>query len=144
MEQIAVREERAKEVAEHNQWPARPQLTRQSEPKYARYARFTANFDFINDADKKIKQVTWECTLVSLTTGQTIARYTLVTRKGIAPHSAAVLSQSVKVPLVSFYPKVVSAGQINQSKYDIPKVVQAEQINLVKEIRYRDGSIGTP
>jgi hypothetical protein len=139
--EIATRENRDREVADHNQWPTRPKSTRPSKP---RYARFTANFEFTNNTDKQIKQVTWECILVSLTTGLPIERYTVVTSKTIAPRSTAVLSQSVKVPLVSFYPKVVQAGQTNQSPYEIPDVVQAEQINQVKEIRYRDGSIGTP
>ena len=140
-EQIARQEARAKEVAEHNQWPASPQLTRLGNPEFA---RLTANLVFINDTGKKIKQVVWECTLVSLTTRQPIASYHLVTRKGIAPHSAAVLSEAVMVPLESFYPKLISVSQTNQSKYELPKVVQAEQINRVKEIRYKDGSVSTP
>ena len=84
------------------------------------------------------------CTLVSLTTRQTIASYTLVTRKIIAPHRTAVLGQAVMVPLEPFYPTGTSASQTKQSKYELPKVVQAEQINRVKEIRYMDGSISTP
>ena len=139
-EQNAMWEARLAE-AEHNKWPTRPQLT----PLGKRgFARFTANFDFANDTDKKIKQVMWECTLVSLSTRETIASYTLVTRKGIAPHSTSVLSQAVVVPLEPFYPKVTSTSQTKQSKYELPKVLQVEQINRVKEIRYKDGSISTP
>ena len=128
------------EVA-NNQSPAHPRLTW---PGKWEFARFTANFEFANDTDKTIKQVVWECTLVSLSTRQTIASYTLVTRKGIAPHRTSVLSKAVLVPLESFYPKVTSTSSANQSKDELPKVVQAVQTNRVKEIRYKDGSISTP
>src|SRR5260221_6773388 len=51
--------------AKNNQSPAHPQLTWRGKWEFA---RFTANFEFANDTDKKIKQVVWECTLVSLST----------------------------------------------------------------------------
>jgi hypothetical protein len=151
--EIVAREDRDREVADHNQWPTRPRFTRPNKT----HGEITAKFEFANNTNKEIKQVTWECILVSLTTGQPIASYTVVTSKSIAPQSTAVLSKKVKVPLGSFYSKVVPVGQTNQSpyptintelllpytQYDLPDIVQVEQINQVKQIRYRDGSIGT-
>jgi hypothetical protein len=108
------------------------------------YGRLDAELKVANDADKKIKQITWECTLVHLDTRQVIARYTFVTHKDIAPHREAVLSQKVVVPLNSFYEaKVVSASAPSKPK-SLPDVVQAEQVNQVKEIRYADGSVVNP
>lgn len=154
------------EMAQHNQWPTRVRFTR---PNKTYYGELTAKFEFANNTNKEIKQVTWEFILVSLTTGQPIASYTVVTNKSIAPQSTAVLSKKVKVPLESFYtsPTGAGSGTVPGSEtfwdhgwrsplglpfsltgkspsYDLPDVVQAEQFSQAKQIKYRDGSIGTP
>jgi hypothetical protein len=139
----AARSQRDADFDARNTWPRRPLLQPIPIAK-SQYGQLNAEFKVANDADKKIKQITWECTLVHLDTRQVIARYTFVTNKDIAPHREALLSRKVVVPLNSFYePKVVSASAPGKPK-SLPDVVQAEQVNEVKEIRYADGSVVNP
>lgn len=137
---LARRAERQEERDEHNAFPSRINPNAMLAP---RYAPFKAKFAITNDSDKKIKAITWECSLISLDEKKTIANYRLVTRKNIAPHRSATLSEKVVVPLASFSPKVVPANQ-TKTKPVVPHVVQAEQVNKIIEIRYADGSVVRP
>jgi hypothetical protein len=140
----AYRAKRVKAFADHNDWPPqRPQLSPLFKPR--QYARFKAEFVVTNDSPGKIKEITWECTLINPENGKTVATYRLVTRKGIAPYRQATLSETVQVPLLPFYgPKVVPVDKINEIKYGPPDVIKAEQINKIIQIKYADGSVKTP
>lgn len=108
------------------------------------YARTEIRFGLVNEAAKKIKQITWECTLVHPETQAEIAKYTFVTRKNIAPYQEAILKETVEVPMNQYYGKVVPVGQVGKQKDQLPPVVQAVQFNKVIEIKYADGSLSRP
>jgi hypothetical protein len=103
--------------------------------------RFDASVAVTNDTAKKIKQITWETSLINTATMTTIATYTLVTRKKIAPHEVVTLKKKVEVPLD---PGVISANQTNQVKRGVPNVIRTEQVSKIREIEYADGSVSTP
>ena len=105
------------------------------------YMRFDASVAVTNDTAKKIKQVTWESSLINVATMKTIATYTLVTRKKIAPHEVVTLTKKVLVPLDL---RVISANQTNQVKHGVPNVIRTEQVSKIREIEYTDGSVSTP
>jgi hypothetical protein len=105
------------------------------------YMRFYASVAVTNDTAKKIKRITWETSLINTATMTTIATYSLVTRKKIAPHEVVTLSKKVEVPLD---PRVISANQTNQVKRGVPNVIRTEQVSKIKEIEYTDGSVSTP
>ena len=64
------------QAVDDNRW--RP---RRGAPSFALYMRFDASVAVTNDTAKKIKQITWESSLIDVATMKTIATYTLVTRK---------------------------------------------------------------
>lgn len=105
------------------------------------YMRFEASVAVTNDTAKKIKQITWESSLIDVATRKPIATYTLVTRKKIAPHEVVTISKKVEVPLD---PRVISADQTNPAKRGVPNVIRTEQVSKIKEIEYADGSINSP
>ena len=119
-----------------NRW--RP---RRGAPSFALYMRFDASVAVTNDTAKKIKRITWETSLIDTATMTTIATYTLVTRKKIAPHEVVTLSKKVEVPLD---PRVISANQTNQVRRGVPNVIRTEQVSKIREIEYTDGSVSTP
>jgi hypothetical protein len=114
---------------------------RRGGPFSAFYMRFDASVAVTNDTAKKIKQITWECTLVDVATMKPIATYTLVTRKKIAPHEVVTLSKKVEVPLD---PRVISANQTAPVKRGVPNVIRTKQVSKIREIEYTDGSVSTP
>ena len=124
------------QAVDDNRW--RP---RRGAPSFALYMRFDASVAVTNDTAKKIKQITWETSLIDTATMTTIATYTLVTRKKIAPHEVVTLSKKVEVPLD---PRVISANQTNQVKRGVPNVIRTEQLSKIREIEYTDGSVSTP
>lgn len=126
------------QAIDDNRW--RPRRGAPS-PAYGLYMSFDASVAVTNDTAKKIKQITWESSLVDVATMKTIATYTLVTRKRIAPHKVVTLSKKVEVPLD---PRVISANQTNQVKRGIPNVIQTEQVSKIREIEYTDGSVSSP
>ena len=123
----AAREERAQDIADHNKWPERPHLS--SFFNRPQYTPYKAVFAITNNTAKKIKQVTWECTFIDPTTKRTIASYTLVTNKRIAPQKDANLKETVIVPLTGL---------------PDAEVHQAIQINEIKEVKFTDGSVVRP
>lgn len=126
-------------IRQHDEWPARPTVQR-SGKQY--YTRIEARFAVVNDTAKKVKSITWECTLLHPETNNQLAKYTIVSRKKIAPYGGAILKEKVAVPLNSFYgPKVVSADQVTTVKSGLPDNVQAVQVNKILEILYTDGSV---
>ena len=124
------------QAVDDNRW--RP---RRGAPSFALYMRFDASVAVTNDTAKKIKQITWETSLINTATMTTIATYTLVTRKKIAPHEVVTLKKKVEVPLD---PGVISANQTNQVKRGVPNVIRTEQVSKIREIEYTDGSVSTP
>jgi hypothetical protein len=123
--------------------PRNPALSKL--PLRPQYTKFQAKFPIINQTDKKIEEVTWECKLVSAETRDIVSANTLLTHKNIAPHKSAVLSAKIMVPLRSFYgPKVIPVGQITQVKPGLPDAIRLEQVNTIKEIKYSDGSVHRP
>ena len=105
------------------------------------YMRFEASVAVTNNTAKKIKQITWESSLIDVATRKLIATYTLVTRKKIAPHEVVTISKKVEVPLD---PRVMSANQTNPVKRGVPNVIRTEQVSKIKEIEYADGSVSSP
>jgi hypothetical protein len=133
----------ARAPSDQDRWP--PKLPSLFEQGKRYYARTQLKFAVTNDVGKKVKQITWECTLVHPETKNQIVKYTIVTRKQIAPFKSAVLKESVAVPLIQFYgPRVISVSQAGKVKNDLPDVVQAIQDNKVLEIKYADGSVAHP
>ncbi len=125
--------------------PEPPKLSTLPAASKPYYARTEIRFGLINEAAKKIKQITWECTLVHPETQAEIAKYTFVTRKNIAPYQEAILKETVQVPMNQFYgPKVVSVDKSGKQQEVLPPVVQAIQFNKVIEIKYADGSVMRP
>jgi hypothetical protein len=105
------------------------------------YMSFDASVAVTNNTAKKIKQITWETSLINAATMKPIATYTLVTRKRIAPHKVVTLSKKVEIPLD---PRVISANQTDQVKHGIPNVIRTEQVSKIREIEYTDGSVSSP
>jgi hypothetical protein len=105
------------------------------------YMRFSPSIVVTNDSAKKIRQITWESTLINSATKQPISTYTLVSRKRIAPHEVVTLTKKVEVPLD---PRVISASQITVVKSGAPNVIQTDQVSRVVKIEYTDGSVSTP
>jgi hypothetical protein len=114
---------------------------RRGGPPPALYMRFDASVTVTNDTSKKIKQITWESSLIDAATRRTIATYTLITRKKIGPHEVVTISRKIEVPLD---PQVVSAGQTNRVKGGVPNVIRTEQVSKIRKIEYSDGSGSTP
>jgi len=138
----ARRADRENAIRQHDEWPTRPRV---NPPSKQYYTRIEARFAVVNDTAKKIKSITWECTLLHPETKNQLAKYTIVTRKKIAPYAGAILKEKVAVPLNSYYgPKVVSADQATTVKYGLPDDVQAVQVNKLLEIKYTDGSVEHP
>lgn len=118
---------------DENRW--RPRRT------FGLYMRFEASVAVTNNTAKKIKQITWETSLVDSATRKPIATYTLVTRKKIAPHKVVTISKKVEVPLD---PRVISTDQTNPGKRGALNVIRTEQVSKIKEIEYADGSVSSP
>jgi hypothetical protein len=114
---------------------------RRGAPSFGLYIRFDVSVSVTNDTAKKIRQITWESTLIDAATKQTISTYTFVTRKRIAPHDVITISKKVEVPLD---PRVISANQTNQVRRGVPNVIPTEQVSKIIEIEYTDGSVSTP
>lgn len=105
------------------------------------YMRFEASVAVTSNTAKKIKQITWESSLIDVATRKLIATYTLVTRKKIAPHEVVTISKKVEVPLD---PRVISGNQTNPVKRGVPNVIRTEQVSKIREIEYTDGSVSSP
>jgi hypothetical protein len=120
-------------AADDNRW--RPRRS------FGLYMRFEASVAVTNNTAKKIKQITWESSLIDVATRKLIATYTLVTRKKIAPHEVVTISKKVEVPLD---PRVISANQTNPVKRGVPNVIRTEQVSKIREIEYTDGSVSSP
>lgn len=136
--------ERARLESADTIWLKRAKLPAAPAAQKPYYTRTEIKFGLVNEAAKKIKQITWECTLVHPETQAEIAKYTFVTNKNIAPYQEATLKQTVEVPMNQYYPKVVTVGQAGKQKDQLPPVVQAVQFNKVIEIKYADGSFSHP
>jgi hypothetical protein len=133
--EIISREARDKDVKDHNEWPARAEI---SGPRTARYAEFKTNFLVSNDSDKKIKSIKWECTLLNKTTGDTIQTFSLTTTKKIDPHKSKLLQEIVAVSMKKLMGQVVPANQ------PTPGQVEVDEKYQIIEIEYADGSIVRP
>jgi len=123
---------------DHGDWPEKPRIEPASKPVYT---SLEAKFAVTNDTVKKVKEITWECTLLHPDTNTEFAKYTLVSKKKIAAHGGAILKKRVAVPLKALYGQVVSANQTNKG---VPDVSQALQVNKIIEIKYTDGSVSRP
>lgn len=138
--ELASREAREKDAAiasGNNGSLGRPVVSR-SWP--GQYAEFKTNFLVNNDSDKKIKRITWECTLLNKNTGDTIQTFTLTTDKKIDPHKSKLLQEKVNVPMKKLMGQVVPANQSPQP----PKQVEVDEAYRILEIEYTDGSIVRP
>ena len=130
----------ARQNIHRNDWTAQPPFSTFVNQK-PHYTQLEAKFAVTNDSLKKIKEITWECTLLHPDTNQEVAKFTLVSKQKIAPHSGAILRKKVAVPLNAFYEQT---GSANQPNYGYPDVVQAVQVNKLIEIKYTDGSSSRP
>lgn len=131
------REAREKDVAANKDLLGRPQVSRSGA---GQYAEFKTNFLVNNDSDKKIKRITWECTLLNKTTGDPIHTFSLTTAKNINPHKSKLLQEKVVVPMKKLMGQVVPANQSAQP----PKQVEVDEKYQIIEIEYADGSIARP
>ncbi len=93
-----------------------------------RYAKFDAALTMSNETPKTVKQVTWVCSFIEPSTNILIASFVLVSQKRIAPHANSTIHE------------VVWIGVPAKSR---AKVIEALQINLIREIKYTDGSVDT-
>jgi hypothetical protein len=130
-------ENRGKDIADHNQWPAGPQVARSSR---SQYWMFTTNFLVNNDSNKEIREVKWTATFINQETRETIQSFPLQTKKKIAPHRSKALKQKLFVPLKKLQGQVVSATQPPKD----PKNVVVEEKYEIVEIVYKDKSVSRP
>jgi hypothetical protein len=135
--ELISREARAKDVTDHNELPGRPQVSRSGA---GQYAEFKTNFLVNNDSEKKIKRITWECTLLNKATGDTIQTFSLTTTKKIDPHKSKVLQQRVAVSMKKLMGQVVAANQPTSTSSQ----VEVDEKYQIIEIEYADGSISRP
>jgi hypothetical protein len=105
------------------------------------YMSFYASVVVTNDTARKVRQITWESSLINVATQKTIATYTFVTRKKIAAHEVVTLSKKIEVPLD---PSVISAEQTIPVRRGVPNVIRTEQVSKIREIEYTDGSVSVP
>ena len=131
------REAREKNATANDGSLGRPQVSRSGLPQYA---EFKTNFLVNNDSDKRIKSITWECTLLNKTTGDQIHTFSLTTTKKIDPHKSRTLRETVMVPMKKLMGQVVPANQSGQP----PKQVEVDEKYQIIEIEYADGSIVRP
>jgi hypothetical protein len=131
------REAREKDATANNGSPGRPQVSRSGLPQYA---EFKTNFLVNNDSNKKIKSITWQCTLLNKTTGDQIHTFSLTTAKKIDPHKSRTLRETVIVPMKKLMGQVVPANQSAQP----PRQVEVDEKYQIIEIVYADGSIVRP
>jgi hypothetical protein len=129
-------ENRGKDIADHNQWPGRPQVARSS---LSQYWMFTTNFLVNNDSDKEIREIKWTATFINQETKETIQSFPLQTKKKIAPHRSKELKQKLFVPLKKLQGQVVSVTQPKD-----PKNVVVEEKYEIVEIVYKDKSVSRP
>lgn len=130
--------ERRREIDTHSDWPARSLPVHSNKPTYT---SLEAKFAVTNDTLKKVKEITWECTLLHPDTNREIAKYTLISKKKIEAHGGAILKKKVVVPLRALHGGVVSADQASKG---VPDATQALQVNKIVEIKYTDGSATRP
>jgi hypothetical protein len=135
--ELISREAREKDATANNGSLGRPQVLRSGS---GQYAEFKTNFLVNNDSDKKIKRITWECTLLNKATGDPIHTFSLTTAKNIAPHKSKLLRETVVVPMKKLMGQVVPANQTAQP----PKQVEVDEKYQIVEIEYADGSIVRP
>ena len=135
--ELISREAREKDATANNESPGRPQVSRS---RAGQYAEFKTNFLVNNDSDKKIKRITWECTLLNKTTGDPIHTFSLTTAKTIDPHKSKTLRETVLVPMKKLMGQVVPANQSAQP----PKQVEVDEKYQIIEIEYADGSLVRP
>ena len=123
-------------------WPERPlhvERTKQT------HTPIEVRFDFANsDPARKVKEVTWECTLIHPDTKVEISKYVIVSRKKVLPKEVAILKKRVLVPLKPFQPRVVDATEAGKKDDELAKLAQAIQHNRIIEIKYADGSVEHP
>ena len=96
-----------------------------------------------NDAIRKVKEVTWECVLISADTNTEIIRYTIKSHKKIAAKEGTILKKRVPVPLRAVH-KVVSVAQSGKTVDEYEQLRHAIQQNRIIEIKYTDGSSAHP
>jgi hypothetical protein len=132
-------ESRAKETAENNQWPGRPQVSPTAPPP--KYTVFKTNFLVNNDSDKEIREIKWTATLINRETSETIQIFPLQTKKKIAPHKSAKLKERLVVPIKKLRGQVVSA---TQPAKDPTKGVEVDEKYEIIEILYTDKSVSRP
>lgn len=92
------------------------------------YAKLTAQLFVSNQMPKTIEQVTWEAIVTDPSTNQEMARHTFVSKKRIKPQTDLMIRESAWIPIF------LSPGSN-------AKVMQANQVNRVIEIKYTDGSV---
>jgi hypothetical protein len=109
--------------------------------RFGFYMSFSPSVVITNDTAKKIKQITWESTLINTATQKPIATYTFVTRKRIAAHEVATLSKKIEVPLD---PSLISTEQTIPVRRGVPNVIRTEQVSKIRQIEYTDGSVSVP
>jgi len=109
------------------------------------FAMLEARIAFANnDAFRKVKEVTWECILISPDTNTEISRYTIKSRKRIAAKEGTILKKRVPVPLRAVEHKVVDVAQSGKREDVYEQLRHAIQQNRIIEIKYTDGSSEHP
>jgi hypothetical protein len=106
-----------------------------------KFAHFIPRVLVSNNDSQKIKQVTWQATYIHVTSGETIATYTFVEKRKIAPGKTLLLQQAVFIPVAKLlsHPRVVTVNPGNDAEN--PRV---RQVVSIKEIKYADGTTKTP
>lgn len=105
------------------------------------YAYFIPSLLVTNTDSQKIKQVTWQATYIHAASEETIATYTFVEKRTIAPGKGLTLKQHVFIPLAQLlsHPRVITVNA--GSDAENPKV---RQLIAIKAIKYADGTTKIP
>ena len=123
----------------------RPDHPRPAPLTKASFAMLEARLAFANnDALRKVKEVIWECVLISPETNTEISKYTITSRKKIAAKEGAILKKRVPVPLRAIQHKVVNSAQPGTKEDPYEVLRHAIQQNRIIEIKYTDGSSEHP
>jgi hypothetical protein len=109
------------------------------------FAMLEARLAFANnDALRKVKEVTWECILISPDTNTEISRYLIKSHQKIAAKEGAILKKRVPVPLRAVQRKVVNVAPSGKKDDEYEQLRHAVQQNRILEIKYTDGSSEHP
>jgi hypothetical protein len=136
-QQINAQDQRASEIAAHNQWPGRPEVAKSASRTHT---LFITNFQLNNDSDKEIREIKWTATLTNRETREEIGTFPFQTKKKISPHKTVTLKERLAVPLKKLHGQVVSATQPT----DPNKPVPVDEKYQVVEIVYADKSVFKP